>query len=75
MAYVYLYEPCELGEPQDEFQLCNEVIEQLTQLNIVVEHDEDHDIYRVLFHCEYEAEKTLKDLGLSDTYFDSWYEE
>ena len=66
MAYVYLFEPCELSE---------ELIEQLTQLSINVEHEEEHDIYRVLFHCEYEAEKSLKDFGLSDTYFDSWYEE
>ena len=72
MAYVYLFEPCELGEPQGEDRLYSEVIEQLTELNINVEHEEEHDIYRVLFHCEYEAEKTLKEFGLSDSYFDSW---
>lgn len=66
MAYVYLFNPCELSE---------ELVEQLTLLGVNVELEEEHEIYRVLWHCEYEAEKTLKDFGLSDAYFDSWYED
>jgi len=66
MAYVYMFNPCDLSE---------EHIEQLTQEGVNVEHWEEHDLYQVYFHCDILAEQTLKSYGLSEAYFDSWYED
>lgn len=64
--YVYLFRQDDVTEEQ---------VEALTKLDVKVELDEEHDLYRLLFVDTYQAEETLLKLNLLGSAFDSWYED